>query len=71
MMRSWYILSPLCAYNFRKYPLNLYFQFAKFVSETHARTLEDCLLSEEGRKIFSDALSRYLIQNFDFGEMRR
>ena len=49
---------------------NLYFQFAKFVFEKHARLLEDCLLSEEGRKMFSDALSRYLIQNFAFGEVR-
>ena len=48
---------------------NLYFQFAKFVFEKHARLLEDCLLSEEGRKMFGDALSRYLIQNFAFGKV--
>ena len=38
---------------------NLYFQLAKFVFETHARPLEDYLHCEEGRKVFSDALSRY------------
>jgi len=50
--------------------LYLYFQFAKFFFDGHARPLEEFLTSEEERKIFSNALSRYFIFGWGWGRGR-
>ena len=42
------------------YAKKLYFQLAEFAVEATGKPLEECLSCEEGRKEFSNALSRYL-----------